>query len=450
MNLSPEQQDEITSLHAIFSAEEEIFDEDGGIMVLRIWRPMNDLPLTMITSSSSSSSGESSSDPATQPAATTLPTNELPFSLNFAMVDTYPTSTPPAISSISPHWLPSRFKAAIKAKLEEIYLSLPGEPVIYRWWEFLANEADLVSMLEDHLQSRSIDASSSSSSCIPLRGLLLEPSEVDTLQAMHQARQERLFARGMHPCGVCLTEYCGRDMVRGSGSCLHPFCRSCLAEFCGMHIREGSVRSLTCPEPSCGAQLSPNTVIALVGPKDAERYEQFMIQRALDSMRDIAYCPRTSCNTPVVLESPDLGMCPACLYSFCPRCEMASHGVEVCPVLLATGTPDREDSRAAKKKGDELKQETEGELHVSQRRALINKIMLHETLQKTTMMCPSCNVPIEKNGGCNRGCFSFPSILLWFFLIFFATPRRHVLHELQKALPLDRCHSAQPVPSVPP
>lgn len=39
--------------------------------------------------------------------------------------------------------------------------------------------------------------------------------------------------------------------------CRHAFCQGCLGEQCSIHVREGGLDALKCPEPKCGAALSP-------------------------------------------------------------------------------------------------------------------------------------------------------------------------------------------------
>ena len=417
--LTESQQEEVEALKAIFG-DEEVFEEAGGVMVLRVWKAMPDNP----------------------GLEEQLPTSEIPFAINFSVVPDYPSTSPPEISSISPSWLPQRLKNGLTAKLLAIYASYPGESVVYRWWEHL-HEANLVAILEEQLQSRSTD------NHVP--GVLqLEPVELEELRNLHDARTLRVFDRTLHPCGVCLTELFGTSMVRGSGACLHPFCKDCLGEFCTMHIQEGTVLSLCCPEPKCGELLAPSVVTSLVSPPQFARYEQLMMQKALDRMKDIHYCPRKGCNTPVILDSADQGTCAVCLFSFCPHCEQASHGMTVCPLLEAPAAEEDDDKKGKGKGKDKAKKQDETSAVIKKR----EKASVAETtklLQQTTRRCPNCLSVIEKNGGCDREpfffFFFFPHELLRDLIhkhlihehllhLILSFLSRHVLHRLPQTFPL--------------
>lgn len=66
------------------------------------------------------------------------------------------------------------------------------------------------------------------------------------------------------------------------------------------------------------------------------KYDAALLTATLDTMMDIIYCPRRSCQYPVTLEQDEtMGRCPSCQYNFCIYCKMAFHGLEPC--RLKTG-----------------------------------------------------------------------------------------------------------------
>lgn len=50
--------------------------------------------------------------------------------------------------------------------------------------------------------------------------------------------------------------------------------------------------NLKCPSPDCRHPLRPATVRDLLGAEAFERWEGLLLQRTLDKMDDVVYCPR--------------------------------------------------------------------------------------------------------------------------------------------------------------
>lgn len=57
-------------------------------------------------------------------------------------------------------------------------------------------------------------------------------------------------------------------------------------------MEAGAVDNLKCPDPSCRRSLVPGTVQQLLSPEEFSRWEQLLLQRTLDRMEDVVYCPR--------------------------------------------------------------------------------------------------------------------------------------------------------------
>jgi len=101
----------------------------------------------------------------------------------------------------------------------------------------------------------------------------------------------------MHTCGICLEERAGVDFTR-IPTCGHAFCRVCTRTHCGTHVQDGTLDLLRCPNTTCKAPLPPHLLKAVLDTAQFERWERLTLERMLDCMEDLVYCPR--CDTAVV------------------------------------------------------------------------------------------------------------------------------------------------------
>lgn len=69
------------------------------------------------------------------------------------------------------------------------------------------------------------------------------------------------------------------------------------------------------------------------------RYDRLLLQSTLDRMADVVYCPRPSCQLPVMQEpSCTMGICSSCNFAFCTLCRLTYHGVSPCKVTAGTSS----------------------------------------------------------------------------------------------------------------
>ena len=66
------------------------------------------------------------------------------------------------------------------------------------------------------------------------------------------------------------------------------------------------MHNLKCP--SCGVQVYPNIVKETVSPDLFERFDRLLVERCLETMEDIYYCPRPNCGNPCILLSREGGI----------------------------------------------------------------------------------------------------------------------------------------------
>lgn len=132
----------------------------------------------------------------------------------------------------------------------------------------------------------------------------------------------------------------------------------------------------------------------------SSRYEKLLLQRTLDAMGDVVYCPRPSCRcTTVRDEGSDMVMCPKCQLAFCVLCKRAWHGVSPCRVLP-------EDLDVLKATYDALDVEGRRGMEAQYGRTNLSRAFEeHDSrkwIQGNSRSCPSCRANIEKMYGCNK------------------------------------------------
>ena len=160
-----------------------------------------------------------------------------------------------------------------------------------------------------------------------------------------------------------------------------------------------SVNDIKCP--SCAKQIDIMDIKRIVSGDLFDRFERLQLERALDTMGDIVYCPRD--NTPAIKLADDtMATCAECDFTFCTFCYNASHGSRPCKF-------SRNEIENAAKEYDRAKGDNDhakvNELKKRYGSDIENKFMELKSLKlimETTVKCPKCGQPIEKSDGCNK------------------------------------------------
>ncbi|XP_036972008.1 E3 ubiquitin-protein ligase RNF14-like isoform X2 [Acanthopagrus latus] len=252
-----------------------------------------------------------------------------------------------------------------------------------------------------------------------LSGFSLTPSQALLSQILiyDAAQQQKQFAATVFDCGVCFQGFLGLDCVQ-LPECGHIFCRACLSHFCKLQIREGSVQGVTCPEADCEAAPTPAQVKSLVGEELFSRYDRLLLQKTLDCMPDVVYCPRHSCGSPVIWDrSGTAAMCTVCAFAFCVICKKTYHGTEACQgkKKIVTENDAQQPTAGLPQSEEGLKALWDDYTSGSKQR----KKLLESRYGRKTLLggvvdclsegwvainsknCPCCFSRIQKDGGCN-------------------------------------------------
>ncbi|CAH1267487.1 RNF14 [Branchiostoma lanceolatum] len=263
-----------------------------------------------------------------------------------------------------------------------------------------SNEPDLsVTLVETYDEEKERETTKEVGDPRAIQDLASPSLLVPAIVEYDQERRQHMFNTTMYNCNVCFGEKLGADCI-GFKGCDHVYCKECMKGYFQVQISEGNVQCLQCPEPKCESQALPSQVQELVGGELFARYDRLLLQSSLDGMADVVYCPRKSCQCPVMLE-PDskMGGCTACQYTFCTLCKLAYHGVSPCRIKPDDLRKLREEYLAASDEGKKFLEKRYGRKSIKQ---ALEETFSEEWLKRYAKECPQCGTHIQKLDGCNK------------------------------------------------
>uniref|UniRef100_A0A3B4Y7I0 RBR-type E3 ubiquitin transferase n=1 Tax=Seriola lalandi dorsalis TaxID=1841481 RepID=A0A3B4Y7I0_SERLL len=396
-----DQEDELLALHSIFGLEEFVRNESNPAGEIRV---SVELPADFTVALTE---GET----VRQYEISFLP----PLLLTFELPEDYPSSSPPSFT-LTCSWLTHIQLSALGAQLTDLYQATGGAVVLFSWVQFLREDTlqflDIHTLLElysDEHSTLRYSQDSQNAALSETKNNQDTPKSDDQscnvsdlpLLIYDAAQKQKVFAATVFDCSVCFVGWLGSECVQ-LPECGHIFCQACLTEFCKLHITEGNVRGVTCPQADCKASPTPAQVKSLVGEELFSRYDRLLLQSTLDLMpADVAYCPRLSCASPVILEkSSTAALCSVCGFAFCVTlCRCVSEAVLCVAVCASEGLKALWDDYTSGSKQRQLVLQSRYSRRVLQ--VNLEGSLSEHWMEINSKNCPHCFCRIEKNRGCN-------------------------------------------------
>jgi E3 ubiquitin-protein ligase RNF14 len=97
---------------------------------------------------------------------------------------------------------------------------------------------------------------------------------------------------------------------------------------CRLHVKEGSVFQLICPDSKCKDSIPPYVLKRLLTEAEYERWDRLLLQKTLDSMSNVVYCP--NCVIGCMEDEDNNAQCPKCSFVFCSFCKGPCHPGKKC------------------------------------------------------------------------------------------------------------------------
>ena len=142
---------------------------------------------------------------------------------------------------------------------------------------------------------------------------------------------------------------------------------------------------ITCFSEGCKTLLPDTLLKKTLSEELFEKYEKFSVNKALETMEDIAWCPQ--CEGPAFKDSPDaiVAYCNECDFRFCIKCHEKFHPFQRCKLLEVKSSIPISMLKESNKLSNS-----------------INSALTNIYVNRYAKTCPKCKAPIIKSGGCNK------------------------------------------------
>ena len=285
--------------------------------------------------------------------------------------------------------------------LDDVWRANEGSVILYQWQHCLTFNTLTLLGIDNHLTVEYQPPRPPQVEWDP-RGIQDMPHPLMILPSLVEydrdvERNEFLASR--YNCEICMSPVMGSECVRLNG-CRHIHCTSCTKAHVVGKIEEGSVTNIGCPASKCAHLIPPGIVQQLVPPTLYARYDQLLLQRTLDGMSDIVYCPRPTCQCVTIKDKDsNMAVCPRCKFSFCILCKRTWHGISACKLL----PNDIKELKDVYDNGDtDIKRSLEQQYGKDNLLKAFQEYDSHSWIKSNSKECPSCHANIEKSHGCNK------------------------------------------------
>ncbi|KAM4748656.1 E3 ubiquitin-protein ligase RNF14 [Rhinophrynus dorsalis] len=342
-----------------------------------------------------------------------------PIILNFELPSDYPSTAPP-VFSLSCKWLSPKQLTQLCRHLDDLWEEYSGCVVLFAWMQFLKEDTleylnikspyeiqvcDIGTQNRKHISGKT-DACNTTDPPEEVTTDKRAIQDVESVSALvkcildfSEAQQKNCFDKKSYMCNICFSEKLGSECTYFK-DCQHVYCNTCLKDYFEIQINDGQVHALNCPEPKCSSVATPAQVKELVGEQLFSRYDRLLLQSSLDLMADVVYCPRQSCQTPVMLEpGGTMGICSRCHYAFCTLCKMTYHGVSPCKVTAEKLILLRNEYLDSDEVGKRFLEKRYGKRVIQK---ALEEMESKEWLEQNSKCCPRCGTHIQKVDGCNK------------------------------------------------